>query len=119
MHEWISDNGLTPQLIVDTSRPGVEVPAGYAEDGRIILNVSWSATARLELGNDEIRFEARFGGTPHRVRVPVDAVIGIYARESSQGMIFAPEPDPAGGDGDEPPDPSPAPPARPTLKVVR
>ena len=80
LHEWMSDNGLTPQLVVDVSLPGVQVPAGHAEDGRIILNVSWTATGRLELGNEEIRFEARFGGVSRRVHVPVDAVIGIFAR---------------------------------------
>lgn len=133
MHEWMSDNGLTPQLIVDVSTPGVQVPAGHAEDGRIILNVSWSATGRLELGNEEIRFEARFGGAPHRVRVPVEAVIGIFARENGQGLVFAAETpasaaDDATAPGDiasqppddaEPPEPRRPPPSRPSLKVVR
>lgn len=138
MHEWMSDNGLTPQLIVDVSRPGVQVPAGYGEDGRIILNVSWSATGRLELGNDEVRFEARFGGVPHRVCVPVAAVIGIFARENGQGLVFeagqlAPGADDAAADANadprehaaagageqEPPDPPRPPPSRPSLKVVR
>ena len=140
LHEWMSDNDLTPQLVVDASRPGVQVPAGFAEDGRIILNVSWSATGRLELGNEEIRFEARFGGVSHRVHVPVEAVLGIFARENGQGLVFAaelPEPaaDPAAGDpavgdpaagadgpppgGPEPPDPPRPPPSRPSLKVVR
>ena len=129
LHEWMSDNGLTPQLVVDVSRPGVQVPAGHAEDGRIILNVSWNATGRLELGNEQIRFEARFGGVPQRVHLPVDAVIGIFARENGQGLVFTAEPAAASddatavekpsGDGDEPPDPPRPPPSRPSLKVVR
>lgn len=132
LHEWMSDNALTPQLVVDVSRPGVQVPAGYAQEGRIILNVSWSATNRLELGNEEIRFEARFGGTPHPVQVPVAAVLGIFARENGQGLVFAAEPPaeapeegvagpaavPDAGGG-EPPDPTRPPPSRPSLKVVR
>lgn len=137
MHEWMSDNGLTPQLVVDTTLPGVHVPAGHAEDGRIILNVSWTATGRLELGNEEIRFEARFGGVSQRVHLPVDAVIGIFARENGQGLVFAaeapasaaddaaaaPAPDgdmqPADGADAEPRDPRRPPPSRPSLKVVR
>jgi stringent starvation protein B len=133
LHEWMSDNGLTPQLVVDVSRPGVQVPADRAEDGRIILNISWTATGRLELGNEEIRFEARFGGVPHRVHVPVDAVIAIFARENGQGLAFAEEPPastaddavaatdvdkPPAGSG-EPTDPQRPPPSRPSLKVVR
>ena len=133
LHEWMSDNGLTPQLVVDVSLPGVQVPAGHAEDGRIILNVSWTATGRLELGNEEIGFEARFGGVSRRVHVPVDAVIGIFARENGQGLVFAAEAPASAADdataaadvdhqpagGGEPPDPPRPPLSRPSLKVVR
>ena len=99
MHEWITDNGQTPHLVVDATLAGVEVPQAYAKDGRIILNVGWQATQALRLGNDFIEFSARFGGTPHQVRVPLAAVTGIYARETGQGMLFQ-------GD-DSPPPPQP------------
>jgi stringent starvation protein B len=107
MHEWITDNGWTPHLVVDAGFKGVEVPRQFVQDGKIVLNVSWSATDRLQLGNDEVSFGARFGGSPMQVRVPVAAVLALYARETQQGMIFADEeetpppdgPAPPGGDG--------------------
>ena len=34
-------------------------------------------------------FEARFGGVPQQLSIPVAAVLGIYARETGQGMIFS------------------------------
>ena len=90
MHEWMSDGGLTPHLIVDALFSGVEIPQQHVENGKIILNISYSATRNLELGNDQINFEARFAGTPHHLIVPVAAVLGIYAKESGEGLIFSP-----------------------------
>lgn len=89
MHEWMSDSGLTPHIIVDASVDGVEVPERHVEDGKIVLNVSFAATDHLELGNEFVRFSARFSGASHTVFVPVAAVLGIYARETGQGLIFA------------------------------
>ena len=99
MHEWITDNGQTPHLVVDATLAGVAVPQAYVKDGRIILNVGWQATQALRLGNDFIEVSARFGGTPHQVRVPLAAVTGIYARETGQGMLFQ------GDDSPPPPEP--------------
>jgi stringent starvation protein B len=88
MHEWMGDAGFTPHVVVDAVRPGVEVPAAFVKDGRIVLNVSGSATQGLRLGNEAIEFDARFSGVVHHVRVPVGAVLGIYARETGEGLVF-------------------------------
>jgi stringent starvation protein B len=89
MHEWISDSGHTPHVIVDALRAGVEVPLAYVKDGKIVLNLSTSATQRLQLKNDWIQFDARFAGVIHHVHVPMQAVLGVYARETGEGMIFS------------------------------
>ena len=89
MHEWITDSGQTPHLVVNAMVEGVDVPNQHIQDGKIILNASYAAVQNLELGNEMIFFEARFGGAPHLVRVPVIAVLGIYARETSRGMVFS------------------------------
>ena len=119
MHEWMTDNGQTPHLVVDASVPGTDVPKGFVRDGRITLNVGWQATQGLKLGNEWIEFAARFGGVPTQVRVPINAVLGIYARETGQGMLFQDEGDTT------PPTPPPATPSpddsgnRPKLRVVK
>lgn len=100
IHEWISDSLCTPHLVVDADVAGVEVPRHYVKDGKIVLNVSWNATANLRLGNDEVSFSGRFGGASMSVRVPIGAVLAIYARETGQGMIFADD------DADPPTDPT-------------
>jgi stringent starvation protein B len=117
MHEWMTDNGQTPHLVVDAGIAGTEVPKSFVRDGRITLNVGWQATQGLKLGNEWIEFSARFGGVPQNVRVPVAAVLGIYARETGQGMLFQDETDAT------PPPPVPPSPddsgSRPKLRVVK
>lgn len=93
LYEWIADNGLTPHLLVDATKPAVQVPKHAVKDGRIVLNVAQRAVAGLEMTNDLIRFSARFGGVSHAVSVPVSAVLAIYARENGQGMALPPESD--------------------------
>ncbi|HXW09315.1 MAG TPA: ClpXP protease specificity-enhancing factor [Steroidobacteraceae bacterium] len=91
IHEWITDSLCTPHLVVDASVKGVEVPRQYVKDGKIVLNVSWNATANLRLGNEELTFSGRFGGTSMSLCIPIQAVLAIYARETGQGMIFTDE----------------------------
>ena len=112
MHEWMTDNRQTPHLVVDAGVAGTEVPKAYVRDGRITLNVSWQATQGLRLGNDRIEFSARFGGVAQQVRIPVAAVLGIYARETGQGMLFQDE-------GDAPPPAADTSGPRPRLRVVK
>ena len=73
-YEWLLDNQLTPHLVVDVTLPGVQVPMEYARDGQIVLNIAPRAVGNLELANDEVRFNARFGGIPRQVSVPVKMV---------------------------------------------
>ena len=89
MYDWISDNGLTPHLLVDATRPGVQVPPQSVKDGQVVLNVAMRAVANLDLGDDRIRFQARFGGVSQAVVCPIGAVLAIYARENGQGMMFS------------------------------
>lgn len=114
MYEWIVDNNFTPYVLVDAHAPGVQVPQQYVEDGQIVLNVAPGAVASMELGNHLMRFNARFGGVPTDVLVPVAAIRGLYARENGRGMVF---------DEDEPTPPKDPdnndPEKKPSLRVVK
>lgn len=117
LYEWLVDNGLTPHLLVNAQAEGVVVPPQFVQDGRIVLNVGPEAVRGLELGNDLVVFNARFGGVSTDICIPPQAVLGIYARENGRGMLF-PEETPDGSPPDGGPE-SPKPPERPTLKVVK
>ena len=87
LHEWCVDNGLTPHLLVVVNAQ-TRVPMAYVKDGEIVLNLNYSATKDLLIGNEAITFSARFSGVSNNLYVPIDAVRGIFARENGQGMFF-------------------------------
>jgi stringent starvation protein B len=87
LFDWCNDSGYTPYVAVAVGE-NVVVPSEYVKDGEIVLNVSPLATNRLTIGNEVLEFQARFGGVAREVRVPVEAIRAIYARETGQGMAF-------------------------------
>jgi stringent starvation protein B len=117
LFEWISDNKMTPHILVDASAAGVVVPEQAVQKGKVILNIDHAAVRDLEMGNDWLSFSARFSGRRHGVKVPVEAVLAIYAKENGQGMMFSQD------DNDSPPDHSPDTddngPRRSHLKLVK
>jgi stringent starvation protein B len=134
LNEWILENDCTPYILVNAFETGVLVPQSFVKDGQIVLNISPVAVQGLVISNEGIEFNGRFGGIPTRVYVPTAAILGIYAKENGQGMIFEIENN-GNGDGPRPPEPPPdrkpraAPKAapgggkgkggRPSLKIVK
>jgi stringent starvation protein B len=117
LYEWISDNGLTPYILVDATNPGVRVPPGAAKDGKVVLNIAARAVTQFEIDNERIRFLARFGGVSQSVDLPMTSVLAIYAQENGQGMMFSADNAPQ-----EPPPASPKPDdavKKPHLRVVK
>lgn len=84
-YEWISDNDLTPYIMVDVNVYGVLVPMNYVADGQIVLNIASSAVGTIALGDKAIEFSARFGGKLEHISVPYGAVGAIYAKENGAG----------------------------------
>jgi stringent starvation protein B len=117
IYEWCVDSGYTPYLAVRVNEH-TEVPSAHVKDGEIVLNLSDEAVRNLLMGNEMITCTGRFGGIPFDLLVPVEAVIGIFAKETGQGLVFQ---------GDNPQSPSPSSsrgdketkPGRPQLKIVK
>jgi stringent starvation protein B len=108
IYDWISDNNLTPYMLVDATRNGVRVPPHVIKNGQVVLNLAMRAVANLDLGNEWISFQARFSGVSHSIQIPVPAVLALYAQENGQGMMFPAEEEDG---GDPPSDTPPSPPA--------
>ena len=114
-YDWISDNDLTPYIVVDVSVYGVMVPMSYVNDGQIVLNVSGSAVGSIALGDETIELSARFGGKLELMSVPYGAIAAIYAKENGAGTsleIEHPEPESIVEEA------TPAPVIMSTIKVV-
>ena len=119
IHEWCSDSNLTPYLSVKVDA-NTRVPLEFVKNGEIVLNVSYDATHRLTIANDAVQFSARFNGVSRECSIPVEAVLGIFARENGQGLFFDTEPSqvPA-ADAQTPSDTPTPPPGRPKLQIVK
>lgn len=117
IYEWCVDGGLTPYLAVRVNEQ-TEVPLAYVKDGEIVLNLSTGAVHNLEMGNEMITCSGRFGGVPFDLMIPVEAVIGIFAKETGQGLVFQgsdpQQPPPSSSKVDEKPKPH-----KPQLKIVK
>jgi stringent starvation protein B len=110
LYEWIVENECTPHIVVDALADDVMVPQQYVNNsGEIVLNIAPGAVQGLSLENEATSFSARFGGVPHDIYVPSDAVLGIYARENGRGMMFEqePKPEPPKPEGPKPKDSAP------------
>lgn len=90
--DWLVDNELTPYLLVDAVRNGVEVPTEFIQDGKIVLNIAPHAVGSFEMTTTHVQFQARFSGVSRQVIVPMASVLAIYSRENGQGIVFEPEP---------------------------
>ena len=130
LQEWILENSCTPHLAVDAHIQGVVVPTQFVQDGQIVLNISPSAVQNLYIDDEGVSFNARFGGVPMNVFVPMVAIMAVYARENGQGMGFGMEPgaelyeQQAAGEAESPSVESVVEeieekPKRPSLKVVK
>ncbi len=117
IYDWCSDSALTPYLAVKVDEQ-TRVPSAYVKDGEIVINLSMDAVRNLHIGNEEITCGGRFGGVSHGIVVPITAVIGIFAKETGQGLVFQ------GNDSvptlptDSAPD-KPNLPSKPRLRVVK
>jgi stringent starvation protein B len=126
IYDWCSDSGFTPYLAVQVDDFTL-VPKNYVKDGKIVLNISVDAVKSLHIGNEDIGCSGRFGGVSHQIMVPISAVIGIFAKENGQGLVFqgqdsAPTLSAAteskADKSDLPPD-DPAPQGKPKLRIVK
>lgn len=119
LYEWILDSHCTPHMVVDATMAGVDVPQQHVKNGQIVLNILPGAVADFVMDKQAVAFSARFSGVQASIYVPMYAVLGIYARENGQGMMFEPEPVP---DPDTTPPDQPiqkTKPAKPSLRVVK
>jgi stringent starvation protein B len=121
LHQWCTDFGFTPFIAVFVDAR-VEVPMEYVKNNEIVLNLSPEACHQLQMENDCISFQARFGGVPRKIMVPVSHVLAIYARENGQGMSFPFDPTQASDlhladDGDREPQKPKS--GKPALRIVK
>lgn len=118
VRDWAVENGLTPQVVVDATVPGVKAPAERVDNGRIVLNIHPRAVHGFGLEDGSLSFSARFSGQSRVLEIPLNAVRAVYARENGQGVAFPEETKEEATAGSANGDPPP-PKKGPHLKIVK
>jgi stringent starvation protein B len=124
IHEWCSDSNFTPYLSVKVDAD-TRVPMEFVKNGEIVLNICYDAAHKLTIGNDLIQFAARFNGSSRECSIPIEAVLGIFAKENGQGLFFPKEGVPVAADAaasaaeQDPTPSSPTSGGKPRLQVVK
>lgn len=120
MYDWIVDNNLTPHIVVNANFENAQVPQKYVVEGKIVLNISVTATQKLLMNNSAVEFDARFDNIIWHIYAPTEAILAIYARENGRGMVFE-ENDTDTGNAENKADTVPAKPKRtkPQLRIVK
>ncbi len=91
IRSWAMDIHSTPELVIETSFPGVQIPKTamkHVKNDIIVLNVHDRAIDNFDMSNDHIQFATRFSGQIHHVQVPIQAIIAIISREQHDGIVF-------------------------------
>ena len=84
LYEWCLDSGYTPYITVFVDEH-TRVPMQFVQDTHM------NATKDVVIDNEWISFHARFSGVAQEVFVPTGNVVGIFAKETGEGMGFAVE----------------------------
>ncbi|MEK7810889.1 MAG: ClpXP protease specificity-enhancing factor [Pseudomonadota bacterium] len=118
IYEWCADAGYTPYLAVQVDEY-TQVPMAYVKEGKIVLNIGVDAVKNLQLGNEDITCGGRFGGVAHQLIVPISSVIGIFSKETGQGLVFQGQESSAVSAVSDATDDRPPTPNKPKLTVVK
>ena len=87
-YEWCADRAASPYIAVAVDA-SCKVPAAHVRKQQIVLDISMDATGNLEITNDAISFQARFGGVAQSLYIPIGRVLGMFPEgEHDQGLFF-------------------------------
>jgi stringent starvation protein B len=76
-------------LHLDARRPGVIVPAQYAADAHLRLNLSYRyGIPDLDISDQRVQATLSFGGRPFRCILPWTSIFGITANGTGDGQVW-------------------------------
>jgi stringent starvation protein B len=87
-YEWCADEGFSPYIAVAVDA-SCRVPHAHVRGGHIVFDISMQATGGLEIGDEAITFQARFGGVAQSIYVPMHRVEGMFPEhDQALGLGF-------------------------------
>ena len=89
IYNWCLENGFTPYISVKIYSNMDKQLWKHEKNNEIIFNISPSAVCDLIINDYGVNFSARFNGVLKSLKIPLDAVSGIFAKEVNQGIQFS------------------------------
>ena len=65
------------------------IPDVLANSKEIVLNLSPQSIQNLYIDDEGISFKGRFGGNSYNIFLPLTSILGVYAKESGDGIFFS------------------------------
>ena len=87
IYDWCIDNGFTPYILSLIGNKTI-VPEALSGSNEIVLNLSPQSIKNLFIDDDGVSFKGRFNGSTHDIFIPVNSVLGVYAKENGDGIFF-------------------------------
>jgi stringent starvation protein B len=88
IYDWCIDSGFTPYISVQAF-PELNVPKEYIKENEIVFNISINAVNELIIDNNIVGFSARFNGVERKLKIPMNTINSIFAKEVNQGITFS------------------------------
>ena len=87
VYDWCIDNENTPYVMSSVGKKTL-IPEALSKSKEIVLNLSPQSIQNLYIDDEGISFKSRFNGNSHNVFLPVTSILGVYAKESGDGIFF-------------------------------
>ncbi len=65
------------------------IPEALSNSKEIVLNLSPDSIQNLYIDDEGISFKSRFSGNSFNVFLPLTSILGVYAKESGDGIFFS------------------------------
>jgi stringent starvation protein B len=75
-------------LCLDATYSGVDVPNRFKNDTNLMLILNSKMPNPIDIGEDSVCSELRFGGIPHSCTIPFDAIWSVFNPDTSHGMMW-------------------------------
>ena len=88
IYDWCIDNENTPYVMSLVEKKTL-IPEVLSDSKEIVLNLSPQSIQNLYIDDEGISFKGRFSGNSFNVFLPLTSILGVYAKESGDGIFFS------------------------------
>jgi len=88
IYDWCIDNENTPYVMSFVEKKTL-IPDDLAKSKEMVLNLSPQSIQNLYVDDEGISFKGRFNGSSYDVFLPISSILGVYAKESGDGIFFS------------------------------